>query len=53
MLLTIHDPEHWRDRAREARSQAGQMTDPEAKRQLLEIAAIYEKLATLAEGKKA
>jgi hypothetical protein len=33
------DPEHWRSRAEEARSIAGQMSDPEAKRMMLGIAA--------------
>jgi hypothetical protein len=35
----------WRDRAQAARKQAAQMSDPEAKRQILEIAASYDQLA--------
>jgi hypothetical protein len=52
MLPTLHDAEYWRSRASEARAQAEQMFSPEARRQLLEIAAAYEKLAKLAEGTK-
>jgi hypothetical protein len=29
------DPEHWRNRAHEARIRAGELNDPEAKRQML------------------
>jgi hypothetical protein len=50
MLPTIHDAQHWRNRAKEARAQAEQMSDPQAKQQLLEIASGYERLAKLAEG---
>jgi hypothetical protein len=35
----------WRDRAQAARKQAAGMSDPEAKRQILEIAASYDRLA--------
>jgi hypothetical protein len=49
MLPTLHDAEYWRKRAREARAQSEQMSTPGAKRQLLDIAASYEKLAKLAE----
>jgi hypothetical protein len=52
MHPTVYDAEHWRSRASEARAQAEQMSNPEAKRQLLEIAVAYEKLARLAEGTK-
>jgi hypothetical protein len=52
MLPTVHDAEHWRSRAKEALAQAERMSNPEVKRQLLEIAAIYEKLAALADSKK-
>jgi hypothetical protein len=52
MSSTIEDAEHWRERAREARDQAEQMSSPEARQQLLEIAAAYERLAKLAGGKK-
>jgi hypothetical protein len=43
------DPEHWRYRAEEARTRAGEMNDPAAKRQMLGIARGYERLATRAE----
>jgi hypothetical protein len=52
MQPTLHDAEHWRSRASEARAQAEQMFNPEAKRQLLEIARAFEQLAKLAEAKK-
>jgi hypothetical protein len=44
---------HWRDRAEEARTNAELMTDPEAKRILLVIAASYSRLAKLAEERQA
>jgi len=49
----IHDPAHWRQRAEEARTIAEQMSDPEAKRMMLEIAEDYEKLAKRAEERTA
>ena len=45
----INDPKHWRDRAEEARAHADEMNDPEAKRQMLEIARGYDRLAERAE----
>jgi hypothetical protein len=45
----INDPQHWRDRAEEARAHADEMNDPEAKRQMLEIARGYDRLAERAE----
>jgi hypothetical protein len=48
MKQVSYNAEHWRERAREARAQAEQMSTPGAKRQLLEIAAAYEELAKLA-----
>jgi hypothetical protein len=39
------DPEHWRERAEEARHVAGQMSDPVAREMMLRIAADYERLA--------
>jgi hypothetical protein len=52
MLPTVYDAEHWRKRAKEARDHAAQTTNPEARSQLLEIAAAYEQLARLAEPKE-
>ena len=45
----INDPKHWRHRAAEARAMAESLTDPEAKQQMLKVAADYEKLAERAE----
>ena len=41
----INDPEHWRNRAEEARTSAEQMNDEASKQTMLRIAADYEKLA--------
>jgi len=41
----INNPEHWRARAEQARAQAEQMADPQAKEAMLRIAKDYEKLA--------
>jgi hypothetical protein len=43
-------PEHWRQRAEEARAQAERMKDPDAKQALYKIAEIYDQLAEQAEG---
>jgi hypothetical protein len=43
------DPQHWRDRANEARANAAKMDDPDAKRLMLEIAVTYDHLAKRAE----
>ena len=45
MQSTLPDEEYWRNRASEARAQAEQMSNPEAKRQMLRIAEKYEHLA--------
>jgi hypothetical protein len=45
----MDDPWHWRDRAREARSQADEITDLGARLQMLEVAAGYDLLAERAE----
>jgi hypothetical protein len=39
MPALLDDPEHWRSRAEEARAVAEQLSDPEAKRTMLRIAA--------------
>jgi hypothetical protein len=43
------DERDWLERAREARLQADQLTTPDAKRIMLEIAASYQRLAQYAE----
>jgi hypothetical protein len=45
----INDPEHWRQRAGEARSVAEQMNEPQSKEAMLRIAKDYERLAERAE----
>jgi hypothetical protein len=45
----MNNAQHWRDRAEEARANAEQMNDPEAKRQMYEIAGGHERLAQRAE----
>ena len=49
MTTGLTDPKHWRDRAHEARIRAGELNDPEAKRQMLGIARGYDRLAERAE----
>jgi hypothetical protein len=49
MTRLTDDPKHWRNRAEEARTRAGEMSDPVAKRQMLGIARGYERLAERAE----
>jgi hypothetical protein len=49
VMSHINDPKHWRHRAAEARAMAESLTDPEAKQQMLKVAADYEKLAERAE----
>jgi len=46
------DDERWRALAAEARTAATQLTDPEAKRTLLFIAAAYDRLARHAAARK-
>jgi len=43
------DEQYWLVRVKEAYSEADRMTQPEAKRMMLEIAAGYQRLAQLAE----
>jgi hypothetical protein len=45
----LNDPKQWRTRANEARAHVGKITDPEAKRTMLEIVDRYETLAKRAE----
>ena len=54
MSSTSHlmDAEYWLGRAEEARAQANQTRDPDAKRTLLEIADNYQQLAEQAEARR-
>jgi hypothetical protein len=45
MPLIHNDPQHWRDRAVEARALADRMTDPVGRKAMMEIAEKYEGLA--------
>ena len=45
----IHDANHWRKRAEEARTLADRMTDLESRRVMFEIAKSYDELAARAE----
>lgn len=49
MPATYQTPEYWRSRAEEARVQAEQMKDRDAKQALRKIAEIYDQLAAQAE----
>jgi hypothetical protein len=48
----LMDAEYWLERAEEARAQASEMHDPDAKRTLLEIAENYQQLADQAEARR-
>jgi hypothetical protein len=48
-----NDAKHWRERAEEARVHAELISNPEAKRTMLDIAVGYERLARLAEERTA
>jgi hypothetical protein len=49
----LNDPEHWRERAKEARAMAEDMADPASKGKMLDVAANYEHLAKRAEDRRA
>ena len=51
-MSVIHDAEHWRARAIEARTLAEYLTDPEAKRAMLGVAEDCDNLAVLTEEQK-
>jgi hypothetical protein len=46
--LLYNDPEHWRERAAEARALADKMTDAASKQAMMEIAEKYDQLAARA-----
>jgi hypothetical protein len=48
----LMDTEYWLGRAEEARAQASEMRDPDARRTLLEIAENYQQLAEQAEARR-
>jgi hypothetical protein len=48
----LDDGEHWIDRATEARVQAEQMVDPDARQEMLRIVAGYIRLAVLASERR-
>jgi cytochrome c553 len=48
----LNDPEHWRDRSKEARAMAEGMADSVSKQKMLDVAANYEHLAQRAEDRR-
>ena len=48
--IPVQGPQHWRERARNARAVAGWLQNPEAKSLLLEVAERYERIAMLAQN---
>ena len=50
MPTMLSTPDHWRERAKEARDMAKNMNDLEAKRSMLDIADHYERIAARAEA---
>jgi hypothetical protein len=45
----LDDPEHWRERAEEARRIANRLSDPASREAMLRIAADYERIAAQAQ----
>ena len=45
----MDDPNHWRNRAEEARAQAEQLNEPQARKIMLDAAADYDRLAERAD----
>ena len=52
MSNLLESPERWRARAAEARVLAESITDPDAKKAMIEIALSYEKLALRTEARR-
>jgi hypothetical protein len=50
MRSVYENPEHWRDRADEARATASYAHDPEVRATMLRIAGEYDRLDRLTEG---
>ena len=50
--IPVQGPQHWRERARNARAVAAWMENPEAKGLLLEIADRYDRIAIMAQSGK-
>jgi hypothetical protein len=48
MPLIHSDPEHWHERAAEARALAEKISDPEGKKAMIEIAEKYDRVAAQA-----
>jgi hypothetical protein len=46
----VNDPKHWRERAEETRVLAEDLTDAVARRQMMEVADAYERMAARAEN---
>ena len=49
----VHDPDHWRDKAEEARLAAEEIRDPVARETMEHVAGQYERLAEHAEAYQA
>lgn len=45
MPFFVNDPKHWRVRAEETRALAASLTDAAARRQMMEVAAAYDRMA--------
>lgn len=52
-MVRAENPQHWRDRAKEVRALAAQMTDEEARSGMLQVAKSYEMIARHAEERMA
>jgi hypothetical protein len=50
-MTILHDPQHWRQRAEEARAMAAQIEDRLSKAAMLTIAEKYEQIARRSEAR--